>query len=64
MEKPRKKPGPPKGKTNNPNGRPKGIKTVRLTKRVPEVLLPDCVNALNDVLNDKELLKKRIKNYE
>lgn len=51
----KKKPGPAKGVSNNPNGRKKGEETTRLTKRVPSRLYAQCMEALENIL---ELDKK------
>lgn len=54
-----KKPGPPKGVTNNPKGRPKGIPN-KLTKESKEVLL-HIFETLSDVIVSEYLNIDKVK---
>lgn len=54
-----KKPGPPKGVTNNPKGRPKGIPN-KLTKESKEILL-HIFETLSDVIVSEYLNIDKVK---
>jgi hypothetical protein len=50
--KPTKRPGPPKGVTNNPNGRPKKEPTQPIYKRVPVTIYNNCITAITEITED------------
>lgn len=52
MQKPIKKQGPPKGVSNNPNGRPKKEPTQAVYKRVPKTIYNNCLSAVNTIVED------------
>jgi hypothetical protein len=59
--KPTKRPGPPKGVTNNPNGRPPKEPTQPIYKRVPVVIYPNCIEAINNMMDDYKINPNKYK---